>query len=234
MTAPSPNPPKAPGNGSKIWIAAIALVLVAGIVAIIAARGSGDDEVDGQTGSVQVGDATTTSGAGAGATETTDAAAADQLPEYDATLEADPAIGMTIPTVTGTTFEGDELTIAPDGTAKILLFVAHWCPHCQREVPMLKAHLDDVPMPDDVELVTISTSVEPSADNYPPEGWLADEGWEVPTIADDEASTIARTFGLSAFPYFVAVDADGKVVARASGELSAEEFDAVVAQAQGS
>ncbi len=223
-------------NGSKIWIAAIVLVVVAGVIAVLAARGGdGDDEVTGQTGTVQVGDdASTTTGDGGSTDSTTASAPADALPKYDATLADDPAIGTTIPTVTGTTFAGDELTIAPDGTAKVLLFVAHWCPHCQREVPMLKEHLDDTPMPDDVELITISTSVEPSADNYPPQEWLEGIGWEVPTIADDEASTIASTFGLSAFPYFVAVDADGKVVARATGEITAEQFDQVVAQAQGS
>jgi hypothetical protein len=52
-------------------------------------------------------------------------------------------------------------------------------------------------------------------------------------IADDEAGTAATTFGLSAFPYFVAVDADGTVVARASGELTTDQFDDVVALAQG-
>lgn len=99
---------------------------------------------------------------------------------------------------------------------------------------MLAEHLAENPLPDDVELITVSTSVEPSGGNYPPEAWLDREGWEAPTIADDEDSTIAATFGLSAFPYFVAVDADGKVVARATGELTADQFDAVVAQAQGS
>ena len=33
-------------------------------------------------------------------------------------------------------FDGDDITIgADDGTAKVILFVAHWCPHCQAEVP---------------------------------------------------------------------------------------------------
>ena len=174
------------------------------------------------------------SDSGASGDGTTTAATADgSLPKFDATVADDPAVGTTIPTVTGDTFDGDSVTIEADGKAKLLMFVAHWCPHCQREVPMLKAHLDDVPMPDDVQLLTVSTSVEPSADNYPPQEWLDRVGWEAPTLADDEAGTIAKAFGLSAFPYFVAVDADGKVVARASGELTAEQFDAVVAQAQG-
>lgn len=229
----SPKPPS--DNGSKIWIAAIVLVVVAGVAAVVAARGGGDEEAaTGQTGTVQVGNGSTTTDGDGAPTDTSGGGSAAPLAPYDATLAEDPAVGATIPTVTGTTFAGDEVTIAPDGTAKVLLFVAHWCPHCQREVPVLKEHLDDTPMPDDVELITVSTSVEPSGDNYPPQEWLEDEGWEATTIADDEDGTIAQTFGLSAFPYFVAVDAEGAVVARSSGELTPEQFDELVALAQGS
>ena len=140
---------------------------------------------------------------------------------------------MTIPTVTGKDFDGNDLTISgDDGKAKIIVFVAHWCPHCQREVPLLKEHLDDVPMPDDVELLTVSTSVKPGAENYPPQEWLDEEGWSAPVLADDDTSTVAQAYGLSSFPYFVVVDADGKVVARASGEISTDQFDEAVAAAQ--
>ena len=59
----SPKPPT--DNGSKIWIVAVVVVLVAGVAAVLLARGGSDDEVSGQTGTVQVGDgATTTSGDG--------------------------------------------------------------------------------------------------------------------------------------------------------------------------
>ena len=148
MTSPKP----APGtsrNGSIIWIGALVVVVLLGIVAVVVARG-GEDTVDGQTGSVS----TTV-----GESET-----GGNLPVYDASLSEDPAVGMTIPTVTGTDFAGNDMTITgTDGTAKVILFVAHWCPHCQREVPLLKEHLDDTPMPDDVELITVSTSVKPGA-----------------------------------------------------------------------
>ena len=228
----SPKPPT--DNGSKIWIVAVVVVLVAGVAAVLLARGGSDDEVSGQTGTVQVGDgATTTSGDGETDTTAGDAGTAASLPQYDDTLEEDPAVGATIPTVTGTSFDGDEITIAPDGTAKVVLFVAHWCPHCQREVPLLKAYLDDNPMPDDVELITISTNVAANAVNYPPQEWLEREGWQATTIQDDDKSSIAAKFGLTSFPYFVAVDADGKVVQRTSGEISTDEFEALIAAAQG-
>ncbi|MCB1040987.1 MAG: TlpA disulfide reductase family protein [Acidimicrobiales bacterium] len=174
------------------------------------------------------------SDSGASGDGTTTAATADgSLPKFDATVADDPAVGTTIPTVTGDTFDGDSVTIEADGKAKLLMFVAHWCPHCQREVPLLKAYLDDNPMPDDVELITISTNVAANAVNYPPQEWLEREGWQATTIQDDDKSSIAAKFGLTSFPYFVAVDADGKVVQRTSGEISTDEFEALIAAAQG-
>jgi thiol-disulfide isomerase/thioredoxin len=228
----SPQHPGAPSkrNGALIWIGVGVVIVVLGVVAVLLARG-GDDTVDGQTGSVSVGSSTTV--AEDGSDGTTTPVSDDALPEYDAKADHDPAVGRTIPTVTGKDFDGKDLTISgDDGKAKIILFVAHWCPHCQREVPLLAAHLEDEPMPDDVELLTVSTAVHPGASNYPPQEWLEGEGWTAPVLADDEDSTVAQTFGLSAFPYFVVVDADGKVVERATGELTTDRFDDLVKAAQ--
>ena len=40
-------------------------------------------------------------------------------------------------------------------------------------------------------------------------------------------------FGLTGYPYFVAVDGEGRVAARDSGELSVPELEALVARARG-
>jgi thiol-disulfide isomerase/thioredoxin len=222
MNATSAAPPK---DGKLIWIIVGVVVVVAGIAALVVARGSGEEKAANQTGSVEVGEGDATG-------TTIEGAPADALPVYDAALAEDPAVGMTIPAVTGTGFDGEEVTIEPGGDAKILMFVAHWCPHCQDEVPRVVAALEEEPLPEGVELITVSTSVKPGADNYPPQDWLAREGVDGPILADDEDATVAATYGLSAFPYFVVVDSDGKVVARASGELSTEQFAALVDQAE--
>lgn len=44
-------------------------------------------------------------------------------------------------------------------------------------------------------------------------------GLEGPTLADSDDGKAADAYGLSAFPYFVAVDGSGKVVARTTGEI---------------
>jgi thiol-disulfide isomerase/thioredoxin len=232
-------PPAAP-PGRKlpiVWIVLIGVVLVAGVTAVILAKRSGDKEVANQTSEkVVLGtDAPTTTGASTsepGSTATTEpASTTGTLPLYEAT-QVDRAVGMTIPTVTGQDFDGKPITIGPGGTAQIIMFVAHWCPHCQREVPKIAAHLAESPMPDDVKLVTVSTSVEVGADNYPPEAWLEREKWPAPVLADDAQDTAARAFGLRSFPYFVVVDAKGKVVFRASGELETDAFDQLVQAAR--
>jgi len=136
----------------------------------------------------------------------------------------DAAIGQTIPTVTSPT-----ASIALDGRAKVLLFVAHWCPHCQREVPLIQAWINAGGLPADVDLVTISTGIDPGRPNYPPEAWLAREGWTPPVIVDS-TNEVASAYGLSAYPFFVFVNADGTVHERLSGELPTADLAARISQ----
>jgi thiol-disulfide isomerase/thioredoxin len=150
---------------------------------------------------------------------------ATSLPLF-ASSTGDPAIGKPIPEVDGVSFDGSPVAIAADGRPKILLFLAHWCPHCQLEVPVVEAWLDDGKLPSSMDLISIATSIDPNAPNYPPDAWLEREGWSPPVLVDADRS-IAASYGLSAFPYWVAVDADGEVVWRGTGELSAESLDAL-------
>ena len=125
--------------------------------------------------------------------------------------------------MTATGLDGAPVDIALDGTAKAILFVAHWCPHCEAEVPRIQDAVDAGDWPDDVELVTVSTAIDPTAPNYPPEVWLQEAGWTAPVITDATGS-VATAYGLTAFPYFVFVNADGTVSARATGELPMDEL----------
>ncbi|HEV7864538.1 MAG TPA: TlpA disulfide reductase family protein [Acidimicrobiia bacterium] len=136
----------------------------------------------------------------------------------------DPAVGQVIPEVKGQAFDGSPVDIRNDGRPKLILFVAHWCPHCQREVPLLAKYLKSNPLPKGVDLYTVATATAATSPNYPPSAWLEKEGWTAPTMADSEDQKAAEAFGLSAFPYFVAVDGSGKVVARTTGEITTDDF----------
>ena len=143
---------------------------------------------------------------------------------------ADPAVGQAMPTLTGTSLDGTPLTVPASGRPTLVLFVAHWCPHCQAEVPVVQDWVDEGRLPEGVDLVTVSTAVDARRGNHPPAEWLASEGWTAPVLADDAQSSGAEAAGLTAFPYFVAVDADGTVAARASGELTSTQLDQITAE----
>lgn len=149
------------------------------------------------------------------------------LPAYAAAAD-DPAVGRPIPEVDGASFDGTPLTIKADGKPKLIVFLAHWCPHCQREVPVVQTWIDAHGMPAGVELISVVTAIDPNRPNYPPEVWLARERWQVPVIVDAD-NRIATLYGLTAFPYWVAVGADGTVAQRLTGELTPEQLDALVA-----
>jgi cytochrome c biogenesis protein CcmG, thiol:disulfide interchange protein DsbE len=148
------------------------------------------------------------------------------LPAY-APGPDDPAVGRPIPEVDGASFDGAPVTIKADGKPKLIVFLAHWCPHCQREVPVVKAWIDANGMPAGVELISVVTAIDPNRPNYPPEDWLARERWQAPVIVDAD-NQIATLYGLTAFPYWVAAGADGTVAQRLTGELTPEQLDALV------
>lgn len=137
--------------------------------------------------------------------------------------EPDAAVGLIAPSIEATALDGDRVTLAADGTPRIIGFFAHWCPHCQREVPQVVDWLAD-DLAAGVDVVAVSTSVREGEDNYPPSAWFAREEWPNTVLVDSTSSEIAQSFGLTGFPYWVALDGDGAVVARAAGEIGQERF----------
>jgi thiol-disulfide isomerase/thioredoxin len=151
----------------------------------------------------------------------------DALPSL---TEEDRVIGVQIPEVEGSSFEAEPLSIERNGIPKAIIFLAHWCPHCQNEVPVVQAWLEDGGMPAGIELVSVATSTDRAQVNYPPSEWLDREGWSVPTIVDDARSSVATAYGVDGYPFFVFVDAEGNVHHRESGELPIERIESILAE----
>jgi cytochrome c biogenesis protein CcmG/thiol:disulfide interchange protein DsbE len=136
----------------------------------------------------------------------------------------DPAAGMQLPTLSGVGMDGTPLVIGPDEGPVAIVVLAHWCPHCQAELPRLVDWLATNEIPDGVRLVALSTAIDPARPNYPPSAWLEREGWTQPTLVDDASSTALQAIGVANFPAFVTAGADGRVTARTSGEIGGDEF----------
>ena len=191
------------------WMIAgvVVLVVVAVGVALLASR---DAEQQAQTNVAQVSDVSI-EGA--------------PLPVFEGE-EPDPAMEMQAPAFAATSFDGTEVSVLPgDGTAKVIGFFAHWCPHCQRELPRIADWMAVNQLPAGVEVIAVSTAVDAGRPNYPPSAWFEEEQWPAVVVRDSADSEIGDAYGLRGFPYTVGVAADGRVVARVAGELNDEAWE---------
>lgn len=139
--------------------------------------------------------------------------------EADASVvEDDAAFGLVAPEITGQDFDDSTVSITHDGTPKAIVFLAHWCPHCQVEVPRVQSWLDSVGGVPGVEVMSVTTSASSGQPNWPPSSWMDRENWTPPNIRDDADSSVLRAYGGNSFPYWVFLNGDGTVAFRMSGE----------------
>lgn len=216
------------GNTMWLWIGIVVLVVVVGVVAVAIGRSSSSGSADGGGSSPSGGTVVPNGDLEYGAVEV----AGTPLPSVSSPSAPDTAIGETIPTIKGITFDESSVEISADGTPKVVLAVAHWCPHCQKEVPLLQEWLDANGMPDGVDLVAVATGNDPTAVNFPAGDWLRKEGWSVRTLLDDQESNAGVALGVSGYPGFTVVGADGKVVYRTSGEITMDQWEALLESAR--
>jgi thiol-disulfide isomerase/thioredoxin len=205
-------------NKTPLVVAVVlAVVAIAAIVAVVAARGDEPDTTDGDSA-------------------TTTALPDDLVAEFRPVVvegsvlpplenpNDDPAVGLAAPVLVGESFDGSAVTTASeDGPALVVIF-AHWCPHCNNEIPRLLALEDAGRFPDDLKIVGVSTGVRADRPNFPPSEWIVERGWPWPVIADDVDFAGAEAFGVTAFPFITVVDADGTVRARWTGESAPDDF----------
>ncbi len=147
---------------------------------------------------------------------------------------ADPAVGQQAPAVLSERAAGSaELQPAQGDKPTVVAFLAHWCPHCQRELPLL-VDLAQQGAFDQVNLVAVLTGTSPDRPNFPPSAWIEKENWPGTVLYDDQQSTAAAAYGLSSYPYILFLDADGNVVSRITGEQPADVITSHVAEITGS
>lgn len=203
-----PKQPEPRNSGTFILIGAfVAMAVVAVVVAMLVS--GGDKAVDtnlSQTQAISV---------------------KGTLPNLES--DSDDGGGAASPIIEGKTFAGSPVTAPVAGEPTMIAFVAHWCPHCQKEVPVITKWAGDGGLKG-VQLVAVATATDKTQPNYPPSAWLSREEWPGKVIADDAKSSAGTAFGVTGYPTLVFIDAEGKVRARMSGEQPVEALDAAIAK----
>lgn len=184
------------------------------------------------------------SGGGSSSSDTTMATGAGEYQPVTVTGDAlaplgdtgvDAALGKKAPALSGKRFNGSEVSIAPGTTGKptMLVFLAHWCPHCNREVPRLVEWNDKGLVPDGLRVVGITTASRDDQANWPPSEWIQTMKWPFDVMADSQAGDAAAAYGVDGYPFMVILDAQGNVVKRTSGEHELSELTAMINEALG-
>jgi len=214
MTPHQP-PPRPTGDRRRTLLVAAGVAAAAAVVGVVIALSGSSDKTDDVTAGAEPDRAVFGPISVAG----------DALEPFISTSD-DPAQGVAAPAVEGQSADAVATTIGAPGEPTMVVFLAHWCPHCQRELPRIVELMGDGDLAG-VRVVAVLTGSSADRPNFPPMAWLEREGWTGEVLLDNEASEAAQSFGLSSYPFLVFLDADGTVAARASGELPAKDIVAL-------
>lgn len=214
-------------NQTKFIAGGVALAIAA-IVAVVLVVGGGSSSSSRTTSTISDASETSqpTNGDAVAAAEFQPVQAEGEMLSALEDPDNDPARGKLAPAVNGFGFDGAPLTITPTGKPMLVVFLAHWCPHCNAEIPRLIEWKDSGAMPGDLEVIGVSTGARDDAPNWPPSQWVVDKAWPWPVMADSEDQGAALAFGVSGYPGLILLNGDGKVLARRSGEASIEDLKA--------
>lgn len=166
----------------------------------------------------------------AGAATPVPAVPAGFLPRFSE-QGADQAIGLKLATISGPdAYSEVPLEIDPaDGTKRVWMVWAHWCPYCQQELPDLNAWWPEASVTyENTEFITVTTSMDASRGN-PLEPYLESSQFLFPVVVDAD-TRIAAQFGVNAFPFWIVTDGDGTVLFRAAGALGMEAIEQLFVQ----
>ncbi len=112
------------------------------------------------------------------------------------------------------------------GKATVLVFFASWCEPCKKELPRLAQYLE----------ANASNKVEvlgfDGREDHPKDGlvFAAKAGFNNTVVVDPNYDLVSGLFNLPGFPDTVFIGADGELIERHIGPLSAKDFGALYQQ----
>ena len=138
-------------------------------------------------------------------------------------------IGEIAPAASGTTIDGDEVSIDDfRGRWVVLNFFGSWCTGCIIEHPELVAF--DRSHRDDGDAVLIGVTFDDKLKDA--RAFFADRGGSWPVINDPENS-IGVAYGIAQVPESWLIAPNGIIVERFAGEVTARELDEAIAHFEG-
>lgn len=143
-----------------------------------------------------------------------------------ASIEGTAAQGQPAPKLSGKDmYSGREVSLQDmQGKPTLVAVWAHWCPHCQKEMPIIQQVSQEQAADFNFLTVTTAAGQQPAQAQYAtPATFMQTQGITIPTLRDDGTKAM-QALGVQGFPTLLMVDADGKLVGKASGEMPKDQL----------
>ena len=133
-------------------------------------------------------------------------------------------VGEKAPSFTAETVGGGSVPVGDgEAGATMLVFFATWCPHCQREAPVMSELESQY---DDLQLVMVGIDAQDNPDKV--RQFAEEYDIESPAVYEP---LLGSEYGVSGYPTVYVLDENNKVVGAHSGEAPREVYEAWIEEA---
>lgn len=136
-------------------------------------------------------------------------------------------VGAQAPDFNATTVDGSDVSLGDTGgkDATMLVFFATWCPHCNKEAPIISELADSH---QDLRVIMVGIDGQDNPDKV--QAFVEKYGIEAPAVYDPSLGSPYKVWG---YPTVYVLDQDQKVVAANAGETPQDVLEGWVEDAQG-
>jgi thiol-disulfide isomerase/thioredoxin len=132
-------------------------------------------------------------------------------------------VGEKAPGFTAETVGGGSVSVEGDARATMLVFFATWCPHCQKEAPVmseLESQYDGLRM--------VMVGIDGEDDPEKVQRFVEEYDIESPAVYEPG---LGSEYGVSGYPTTYVLDGDNRVVGAHSGEAPRDVYEGWIEEA---